>query len=1134
VNTTGSNNGSLGVTGNATVTSSTIDLQGVLAGANVFLLPSTDVTGVGINNASSTFSLTTSELLNIVSGGTVTVGRSTATGAITVGGLGAFDLSATSYDLTLEGLTSAIAFSNGITMGNGRTLSLAAGGAITSGLTGTDITIGDGFNSGKLSISSATTVGVAGNALSTAIDQLGASTVGTTFLSNSRALQTTGAIGVTGDLTLTTGGTVSQTTAGSVTVSGITAITVPTETDVLLAGAVNNFGALTLTASGGLTFRDLELNNISTLASVPTINATRNVALQFDNAGIILPTLTLSGTLDVLAGGGAITQAGVLQVTGNASFSGNNFGINLSNSGNIFNANVSLNTTGLQNATLVDSTALVLGTSDVSALLNLTSGGSITQATGTTLTTGAGITTSFTTAASDLLLSGLNSISGQVAFGGTLGNIRDVSIQNSSTGAQVPVLEGLTNLRDLTLNYTGVTDFEAPTLQGFASLRNISFSAVGPMTQKSGGISNLGTAAFTVTGSGDAITLDDALNNFGLAVSLTTNDGDATLRESNGLVFGTSNLGNLGTGILTVDVLAGTTSQTGVITADQMALNAAGNVSLTADNNIGTFAAALTGTSSIAFNNANALDIDTVIGTFGALDGITTAAGNITVTTSPGLIGPITTAGPNGDIDVNAPIFAGGTGSIVLNAQYGGTGAPAPRTAAANLTLNSGVNTGGAGGLTLQAAGDVTTGGTGVLIGNTTTGAINLVADADQNRVGTVTLAATDIVGNTANVSDYSFLGADLVLDGLVLQGGSTSIVKFTTSSITDPAIISPATAPVPAIGLGSGTGGYSITSSELLRVQTTGIVQVGDSNYVGTISLGDLSLNGNTFNTFRLQSSPGGLTTVGSGPSAGTFSVVSSGIKLDLDTPINLRGNTLSLSSTGALNSAGNDITIRQLVDGGFNNATGALLLGDLVVNAGTSGNVVFSSSVGNSQYLGLASASGNNITVNSIDTSGGVIALTTKDGLIENFGTLSSSQRVNGTVNSPDPSGPISLTATGTGSIRVNGTINTQGLQGANITVGTGAASITFTQQGGNAGDVTLSAPAGNLEVYKEIIAYGGDAVVNRLPRGADGTITLNGENVAIAKNQTAYYLTKFNISFLNLSLENFSAHFWITNGL
>ena len=1086
VNTTGSNNGSLGVTGNATVTSSAIDLLGVLAGANVFLLPSTDATTVGINST-STFSLATSELLNIVSGGTVTVGRSTGTGAITVGGLGAFDLSATSYDLTLEGLTSAIAFSNGITMGNGRTLNLAAGGAITSGLTGTDITIGDGFNSGTLSISSASTVGISGNELSMAIDNLGASTVTTTFLSNSRALQTTGAIGVTGNLNLTTAGTVSQTAAGAVTVSGDTAITVPTGSDVLMADAANNLGALTLTASGGSTFRDLELRNISASATVPTVNAIRNVVFNFDNAGVALPTLTLTGTLDVTTGGGAITQTGILNIAGDSSFASTGFGITLGNIGNIFGSNVSLTTTGLQNATLVDSTALVLGTSNVSALLDLTSGGSITQATGTTLTTGAGVTASFTTAESDLLLSEANSISGQVAFGGALGNIRDVSIQNSSTGAEVPVLEGLTNLRDLTLNYTGVTPFEAPTLQGFAFLRNISFSAVGPITQKSGGISNLGTASFTVTGAGNAITLDDALNNFGTStdisvdksVSLNSNNGDGTLLESSGLVLGTSNLGS---GDLSVTTTAGTTTQTGIITASQFDINAGGSVSLGLSNLINTVAANVTGVgNSFSFGNAKAL----IIGTAGLLSGITTAAGDVSVSTAPSIVSPST-----GLITVGNAVFAGGAGSVFINAQSNG-----------NLLINADVGAAGAGTITLLAENNLATGGTGVLIGSVNTGAIVMRADSAQSDAGTLTIAANDIVGSTLNSSDYTLSGANLVLTGIVRQSGLGAKITLTPTLATGTV----------ALGVNTAFGNYGVAAGELLNIQSAGTVVVGGSNYLGNISLGDLNLVGNVFKNFLLQSSPGGLTTVGSAASTGTFSLVSSGVDVEIDSRVQLDGNNLNISMTGGNNSLGADVVLRQEFLGGFFTA---LLNGGLIVNGGTGGNVEVNGSLGISEQLGLVSITGNDVTVNAIDTNGGVISLE-GSGDIKNRGNLNSTAREDIFAPAPPAAGSISLTATGAGKIFVEGSIITRGAQGKTVTTTIGGTLVSIDQAGGAAGNVQLlSGELGEINVGGPILAYGGDSVVNTLSRGPDGTITIDGYNVGLTRDQIAYYGTKFDI--------------------
>jgi hypothetical protein len=1023
LNTTGSNNGSLGVTGNATVTSSTIDLQGVLAGANVFLLPSTDATTVGINS-SSTFSLTTGEFLNIVSGGTVTVGRTTGTGAITVGGLGAFDLSATSYDLTLEGLTSAIAFSNGMTMGNGRTLNLAAGGAITSG-SGTDITIGDGFNSGTLSISSASTVGISGNELSMAIDSLGASTVGTTFLSNSRALQTTGAIGVTGNLNLTTGGTVSQTIAGAVTVSGVTAITVPTGSDVLLGTAANNFGAVTLTASGGSTFRDLELRNASASASVPTVNATRNVLFNFDNAGVALPTLTLTGTLDVTAGGGAITQTGILDIAGDSSFASTGFGITLGNSGNIFGSNVSLTTTGLQNATLVDSTALVLGTSNVSALLDLTSGGSITQATGTTLTTGAGVTASFTTAESDLLLSEANSISGQVAFDGTLTNIRDVSIQNSSTGAQVPVLEGLTNLRDLTLNYTGVTAFEAPTLQSFSSLRNISFSAVGPMTQKSGGISNLGTAAFTVTAAG-TITLTDVANNFGEAVSLTTPGGNAFLTESNGLEVGTM---NLGAGDLTIVTNAGSITDSGVITASDLDITSAGSVLLDQGHAVDNLAASVTGAGQgFTFANTTDLTVDTING----ISGITTAAGatsdiNVSTTTGDLTVGSAITAGTGADV-------------TLVNNDTRVTPAPVPI-----LDIQNNINVSGAGSVSLRAAGDVIV-GAGFIVGGdvTRTGTISLNADTDGNGVGGLTINGT--VGNATSIETITLTGATLTMaaTGSVLQGSGTVVLKPSSSSVD--------------LGLGD-TVGFDVTQALLDQILSTGVVEVGSSDYSGAVTLGNLSLV-NTFNTLRLLTALGTTTTL----TAATF-LTSRGIAFDLNTALDLDGFGLTVDTTqGGLFASGASVTFGQTIGNG-----------SISVAAGTGGNVTFSGAVGvpNAVVNALQVSSANNITLARGADLSGIAA------------------GVNGAT--------MALTATGD-----SGVIDTTG--GAIVTDG---GSPTGGGNGLAAGGITMTGKTLNLGV---ISARGGDGDTGLLVDSGSG---VSGGSVTLTTTSGNLLLGDLNLA-------------------
>jgi hypothetical protein len=53
-----------------------------------------------------------------------------------------------------------------------------------------------------------------------------------------------------------------------------------------------------------------------------------------------------------------------------------------------------------------------------------------------------------TAAASDILLNTqANNLSGTVAFGGTLANVRDFALRNTNAAASVPTLSTLTNLR---------------------------------------------------------------------------------------------------------------------------------------------------------------------------------------------------------------------------------------------------------------------------------------------------------------------------------------------------------------------------------------------------------------------------------------------------------------------------------------------------------------------------------------------------------------------------------------------------------------------------------------------------------------------------------------------------------------
>jgi len=179
----------------------------------------------------------------------------------------------------------------------------------------------------------------------------------------------------------------------------------------------------------------------------------------------------------------------------------------------------------------------------------------------------------------------------------------------------------------------------------------------------------------------------------------------------------------------------------------------------------------------------------------------------------------------------------------------------------------------------------------------------------------------------------------------------------------------------------------------------------------------------------------------------------------------------------------------------------------------------VLVDGSVGLSTRLALISISGNNITANTLKTSGGSISLTTTDGKILLNGEANSSQQEVGTLASPNSSGTITFNVTGTGSIETYGAIDTRGRQGVNIVLITaGGATTIITQSGGSAGDVTLQAPEGNITVGSKIFAYGGNAVVDSLDRGESGTITIGAKNIAITQDQVGYYSTKFDINAQN----------------
>ena len=134
-------------------------LTAVTANGGIMLQPEDDASAIALGTAAATFHLEESELTNLASTGTFTIGRATGFGPINIADAvdGNLNLSGESYQLTLRGGT--LTFGAGLTLGSDRALTLQVV-AITSPHLGTDVTIGG--SAGQLSITASGQVGAAG------------------------------------------------------------------------------------------------------------------------------------------------------------------------------------------------------------------------------------------------------------------------------------------------------------------------------------------------------------------------------------------------------------------------------------------------------------------------------------------------------------------------------------------------------------------------------------------------------------------------------------------------------------------------------------------------------------------------------------------------------------------------------------------------------------------------------------------------------------------------------------------------------------------------------------------------------------------------------------------------------------
>ena len=214
--------------------------------------------------------------------------------------------------------------------------------------------------------------------------------------------------------------------------------------------------------------------------------------------------LTLTGNLSVDAALG-ITQSGDLSIGGTTDLGANiASNILLNRAGNNFVGGVFV--TSGNNVTLVDANTLDLAGGTVSGNLSLTSNGAITDSGGLAVT---GTTTLAAGAANDITLD---------------------SVGNNFVNA-VGIISG----RNVTLVDANAIDLgPTSTVSG-----NLSVTANGAISD-SGSLVVTGTTTLA-TGAANNITLDNGLNNFGGAVSITSGN-NVTLVNADGIDLGASNV----------------------------------------------------------------------------------------------------------------------------------------------------------------------------------------------------------------------------------------------------------------------------------------------------------------------------------------------------------------------------------------------------------------------------------------------------------------------------------------------------------------------------------------------------------------------------------------------------------------
>ncbi len=760
-----------------------------------------------------------------------------------------------------------------------------------------------------------------------------------------------GPMTLAGALQVTAHGSITETGGPLDVRSGASTFTVTAAGSDVVLGQANHFGGQTvkINTSGAGTVHDITYHNVDASALAPVMPGSfHTLTLTLENAAVNLPTLTLSGALNVTAGGlvdfvgsGATTVSGNMSITtttggindsgsgsltvsGTSSLSASGAGndIRLDNSGNNFNTVV---ITSGHDVTLNDSGGINLGNLGTINNLTVTAGGLVDFV-------GAGVSTIGGTLDVTTTAGGINdSGAGSLTVNGTstlaAGSGNDITLDNANNNFSTVVVNsghnvtlgdsGAINLGNLgTINNLTVT---AGGLVDFVGAGVSTVNGTLGITTTAGGITDSGAGSLTVSGTStlaagaaNDITLDNANNNFNTVA--VTSGHDVTLTDSDGI-----NLGNL-SGIHNLSVTAGglvdfTGSGASTIGGTLGITTTAGGI-----NDSGSGSIAVTGTSTLAAGAGNDITLDNANNNFSTV--VISSARDVTLKDTSGLnLDTLTVR--------NLTVTAGGLVDFI------GSGASTISGALGITTTAGGITDSGSGSLAVTGTSTLAAGsGNDITLDNANnfgTVVINSGRNVTLNDINALTVGGT-LSGNLVTTSggDTTFntlttsgggitatAGGNIIGNGVITANNGPS--TFTVNGVVGNVLLSQAnhfgsqTVTITSSGVGGGINDinfHNVDSGALFPVIPTALHTLTLTMENAAINLPTLTLSGDLIVT------AGGLVDfVGAGATtvSGDLSITTTagGINDSGVGSLTVSG-TSTLSATGA----GNDITLDNAND--------------------------------------------------------------------------------------------------------------------------------------------------------------------------------------------------------------------------